>query len=94
MPGTPASPWPSRRGMLSASSKLGASVGTQILLEILTGMTTSMIPCGMLLPLLASGAPRPDGLIEGLSPLELRLSEILLGFPFSIYCACASFTRH
>ena len=71
--------------MLSASSKLGASAGTRILWGILTGMTTSMIFCGMLLPLLASEASRHDGLTEGLSPLELRLSKILLGFPLSVY---------
>ena len=45
----------------------------------------SMIFCGMLLPLLASEASRHDGLIEGLSPLELRLFEILPDFLLSIY---------
>ena len=83
--------------MLSASSKLGASVATRILWEILTGMTTSMIFCGMLLPLLASEASRHDCLTESLSPLELRLSEDFAGFPvehlFGV-SAYASFTRH
>ena len=53
--------------MLSASSKPGASVDSRISLEILTGKMTSMIFCGMLLPLLASEGSRHDGLIENSS---------------------------
>ena len=57
----------------------------------------SMIFCEMLLPLLASEALRHDGFIEGLSPLELRLSELFAEFYaehlFGV-SACASFTRH
>ena len=76
MPGTSASQLPFRRETLSASSKLGASVGTRILLEILTGKMTSMIFCGMLPPLLASEGSRHDGLIENSSsPPVLMISN-------------------
>ena len=85
MRGNHASPLPFRRGTLNASSKLVECVASQISLGIQTGMTTSRIFCGMLLPLLASEASRHDCLTESLSPLELRLSEILLDFPLSIY---------
>ena len=53
--------------MLSACSKPVECVASQISLEILTGKTTSMIFCGMLLPLLASEGSRHDGLIENSS---------------------------
>ena len=62
MRGMHASALPFRRGTLNASSKLVECVASQISLGIQTGKTMSRIFCGMLLPLLASEAPRPEGL--------------------------------
>ena len=64
--------------MLSACSKPVECVASQISLEILTGMTTSMIFCGMLLPLLALEISRPEGLTE--DSFELQSSAIIAGF--------------
>ena len=77
MPGTRASPLPSRRETLNASSKPVAYVAPLISLETPTGMTTSMIFCGMLLPLLALEISRPEGLTE--DSFELQSSAIIAG---------------
>ena len=73
MRGIHASPLPFRRGTLNASSKLVECVASQISLGIQTGMTTSRIFCGMLLPLLALEASRPEGLKEDSSSVRASI---------------------